>query len=88
MSKSCKVCDRQIQVLEKLSNELDEAGVQIIKVNDKKIAKQHSIAQFPTLTYFKGGDPNNYHGKIFETLFTIFDDFSWVYTQIQNGVQG
>ena len=44
-------------------DELDEAGVQVVKVNDKKTAKQHGISQFPGLTYFKAGEGKNYHGN-------------------------
>ena len=36
-TKNCKTCDRVLTLLEKIGQEVNEAGVSIVRVNDKKV---------------------------------------------------
>ena len=53
-TKNCKTCDRILSALETRNVELEEAGIKLVKLNDKKAAKTHGILSSPGLTYFKG----------------------------------
>ena len=53
-SKNCKTCDRILSALETRNVELEEAGIKLVKLNDKKAAKTHGVLSSPGLTYFKG----------------------------------
>lgn len=63
-TKNCKTCERVLTVLERVSDEITEAGVTIVKVNDKKAAKAQAIRNFPALTFFKGGDAVQFEGDL------------------------
>jgi len=53
-SKNCKTCDRILSALETRNVELEEAGIKLVKLNDKKAAKTNGVLSSPGLTYFKG----------------------------------
>ena len=53
-SKNCKTCDRILSSLETRNVELEEAGIKLVKLNDKKAAKTYGVLSSPGLTYFKG----------------------------------
>jgi len=62
--KNCKTCDRISSILETKTTELDENGIKVVKLNDKKTAKQYGILSVPGLTFFKGGKGSNYEGNV------------------------
>jgi len=62
--KNCKTCDRILSVLETKTAELDEVGVTVVRINDKKSAKSFGILSSPGLTYFKGGKGDNFEGEL------------------------
>ncbi|CAB4068818.1 unnamed protein product [Lepeophtheirus salmonis] len=62
--KNCRTCDRILSELDKKVPELEESGVKLVKLNDKKTAKKYGIRSFPSLTFFKGGDPLNFQGDL------------------------
>ena len=62
--KNCKTCDRILSVLETKTAELDEVGVIVVRINDKKSAKSFGILSSPGLTYFKGGKGDNFEGEL------------------------
>jgi len=66
-SKNCKTCDRILSALETRNVELEEAGVKLVQLNDKKAAKSNGVLSSPGLTYFKGGDGVNYEGDFADT---------------------
>ena len=42
---------------------MEETGVKVVKLNDKKAAKQNGILSVPGLTFYKGGKGSNFEGK-------------------------
>ena len=62
--KNCKTCDRILAVLETKTVELDDAGIKVVRINDKKSAKSFGILSSPGLTYFKGGKGDNFEGEL------------------------
>lgn len=52
-ARSCVTCDRVLAELEKIDDDTDSFGVDFVKINDKRLAKQYGINKFPSLTYFR-----------------------------------
>lgn len=52
-ARSCVTCDRVLAELEKIDDDTDSFGVDFVKINDKRLAKQYGINKFPALTYFR-----------------------------------
>ena len=50
--------------METKSVELEEAGIEVVKINDKKTSKSFGILSAPGLTYFKGGKGENFEGEL------------------------
>ncbi len=46
-------CDTVLAELEKIDDDTDSFGVDFVKINDKRLAKQYGIKTFPALTYFR-----------------------------------
>lgn len=46
-------CDTVLAELEKIDDDTDSFGVDFVKINDKRLAKQYGIKNFPALTYFR-----------------------------------
>jgi hypothetical protein len=46
-------CDTVLAELEKIDDDTDSFGVDFVKINDKRLAKQYGINKFPALTYFR-----------------------------------
>ena len=42
-TKNCKTCDRILSALETRNVELEEAGIKLVKLNDKKAAKKRNV---------------------------------------------
>ena len=55
-------CDKVLEELEKIDDDTDAFGVDFVKINDKRIAKQYGIRTFPALTYFRDKKPIIYEG--------------------------
>jgi len=64
MAKNCKTCERILSILETQSVELEEAGIEVVRINDKKTSKSYGILSAPGLTYFKGGKGENFEGEL------------------------
>ena len=62
--KNCKTCERILSILETQSVELEEAGIEVVRINDKKTSKSYGILSAPGLTYFKGGKGENFEGEL------------------------
>ena len=62
--KNCKTCDRILAVFETKTVELEDAGIKVVRINDKKSAKAFGILSSPGLTYFKGGKGDNFEGEL------------------------
>lgn len=52
-ARSCVTCDKVLDELEKIDDDTDSFGVDFVKINDKRLAKQYGIRTFPALTYFR-----------------------------------
>lgn len=62
-ARSCVTCDKVLAELEKIDDDTDHFGVDFVKINDKRLAKQYGIKNFPALTYFREKEPIIYEGK-------------------------
>jgi len=63
-TRSCITCDKVLAELEKIDDETDSFGVDFVKINDKRLAKQFGIKNFPALTYFREKEPIIYDGDL------------------------
>ena len=52
-ARSCVTCDTVLAELEKIDDDTDSFGVDFVKINDKRLAKNYGIKNFPALTYFR-----------------------------------
>jgi hypothetical protein len=62
-ARSCITCDKVLEELEKIDDDTDSFGVDFVKINDKRLAKQYGIKTFPALTYFREKEPIIYEGS-------------------------
>lgn len=77
-ARSCTTCDHVLQELEKIDDDTDSFGVDFVKINDKRLAKQYGIKNFPALTYFREKEPIIYEGNDINAISTnnMFQIFS------------
>ncbi|XP_050304234.1 uncharacterized protein LOC126741733 isoform X2 [Anthonomus grandis grandis] len=65
-TRSCTTCDKVLDELEQIDDETDSFGVDFVKINDKRLAKQYGITKFPALTYFRDKQPIIYEGDLMD----------------------
>ncbi|XP_070499227.1 uncharacterized protein hlk isoform X4 [Chironomus tepperi] len=65
-ARSCVTCDTVLAELEKIDDDTDSFGVDFVKINDKRLAKQYGIKNFPALTYFREKEPIIYDGDLMD----------------------
>ncbi|XP_065090647.1 uncharacterized protein hlk isoform X4 [Ochlerotatus camptorhynchus] len=65
-ARSCTTCDTVLAELEHIDDDTDSFGVDFVKVNDKRLAKQYGINKFPALTYFREKEPIIYEGDLMD----------------------
>ncbi|XP_039749495.1 uncharacterized protein LOC120626186 isoform X2 [Pararge aegeria] len=65
-ARSCVTCDKVLEELEKIDDDTDTFGVDFVKINDKRLAKQYGITKFPALTYFRENEPIIYEGDLMD----------------------
>ncbi|XP_037908220.1 uncharacterized protein LOC119649874 isoform X6 [Hermetia illucens] len=65
-ARSCVTCDKVLAELEKIDDDTDSFGVDFVKINDKRLAKQYGIRNFPALTYFREKEPIIYDGDLMD----------------------
>ncbi|XP_043251155.1 uncharacterized protein LOC122396621 isoform X5 [Colletes gigas] len=65
-ARSCTTCDKVLAELEKIDDDTDHFGVDFVKINDKRLAKQYGIKTFPALTYFREREPIIYEGDLMD----------------------
>ncbi|XP_046406800.1 uncharacterized protein LOC124171637 isoform X5 [Ischnura elegans] len=65
-ARSCLTCDKVLAELEKIDDDTDVFGVDFVKINDKRLAKQYGIKNFPALTYFREKEPIIYDGDLMD----------------------
>lgn len=57
-------CDKILEDLENIDDELDEAGIIFVTTEDTSIAKKYSIKNLPQLAFFRNKDPLLYTGDL------------------------
>uniref|UniRef100_A0AAR5Q4V3 Thioredoxin domain-containing protein n=1 Tax=Dendroctonus ponderosae TaxID=77166 RepID=A0AAR5Q4V3_DENPD len=65
-TRSCTTCDKVLEELEQIDDDTDSFGVDFVKINDKRLAKQYGINKFPALTYFRDKQPIIYDGDLMD----------------------
>lgn len=55
-----------MEELEQIDDDTDHFGVDFVKINDKRLAKQYGITKFPALTYFREKKPIIYEGDLMD----------------------
>ncbi|KAL5288605.1 hypothetical protein ACFFRR_009067 [Megaselia abdita] len=65
-ARSCVTCNKVLAELEKIDDDTDSFGVDFVKINDKRLAKQYGIKNFPALTYFREKEPIIYDGDLMD----------------------
>ena len=58
-------------VLISTDDECDLYGIQMVKLQDPQLAKRYGIKTFPSLVYFRNGNPLTYDGER-HNFFSIF----------------
>lgn len=54
---------KALNELEKIDDDCDRHGIQFIKIDDPKKAKEFGIDEFPAIVYFEKKIPNLYDGN-------------------------
>lgn len=57
-------CDKILDDLENIDDELDEAGIIFVTTEEMDVAKKHGIKQLPKLVFFRNKDPLVYDGDL------------------------
>jgi thioredoxin-like negative regulator of GroEL len=52
-----KECDKILEGLERIDDDLDAYGVDIVRTHDPQLAKRYGIKDAPALVYFRNGQP-------------------------------
>ena len=60
---NCRTCDQVLAELENIDDELDEYGIQMVKLQDPQLAKRYGIKTFPSMVYFRNGNPLTFDGN-------------------------
>ena len=61
---NCRTCDQVLAELENVDDECDDYGIQLVKLNDPQLAKRYGIKTFPSLVYFRNGNPLTFDGDL------------------------
>ena len=48
-----------------LDDECDAYGIHMVRINDPPLAKRYGIKTYPSIVYFRNGNPLTYDGKTF-----------------------
>ncbi|XP_076048874.1 hulk isoform X3 [Oratosquilla oratoria] len=59
-------CPKVLRVLEKIDDEAAEFGVQMVKMNDRLMAKKYGFRNPPGLVYFRKGKHIKYEGDLYD----------------------
>lgn len=53
-----------LEELEKIDDDCDKHGIQFVKIDDEKAAREYGIDSFPAIVYFEKQVPNVYAGDL------------------------
>ncbi|KAG8290092.1 hypothetical protein J6590_090322 [Homalodisca vitripennis] len=78
-SDDCKQCDRVLAEIEHIDDEAEGAGIDFVKIDDKKMAKEFGVFALPAVLFFKmsSKEPVIYAGDLYEEQ----DILNWLMTQ-------
>jgi len=65
-NKNCKTCQRAIELLENRLDDISNGGIYVLKINDKQMAKEYGIRNFPSLSLFRQKSHVLYNGNILD----------------------
>jgi thioredoxin-like negative regulator of GroEL len=57
-------CDKLLDDLENIDDEADESGIQLVTTEETGFANKFGITTFPTLAFFRNGEPLIYKGSL------------------------
>ena len=63
-----------------LDDECDAYGIHMVRINDPPLAKRYGIKTYPSIVYFRNGNPLTYDGKyslIYSTIRNVFRYIHW-----------
>lgn len=69
-SDDCKQCKQVLAEIEHIDDDADAAGIDFVKIDDKKMAKECGVFALPAIVFFKLGskEPIIYAGMIQKTV--------------------
>ncbi|XP_050440891.1 uncharacterized protein LOC126845910 isoform X3 [Adelges cooleyi] len=78
-SDDCKQCKQVLMEIEHIDDEADAAGIDFVKIDDKKLAKECGVFALPAIVFFKLGskEPTIYAGNLYEEA----DILNWLLIQ-------
>ena len=56
-----------------LDDECDAYGIHMVRINDPPLAKRYGIKTYPSIVYFRNGNPLTYDGKTLDKFLTKFN---------------
>lgn len=62
-----------LKELENIDDDTDKHGIQFVKIDDAKVAKEFGIDELPTLVYFENKIPS------------LYDGMYWVFEWVKDG---
>ena len=62
-TRTCENCKEILEELEKIDDDANKYGVEFVKNSERAASKKYGINIFPTLIYFRHGEPTKYEGK-------------------------
>ena len=62
--KNAEACERTLGELENIAEQLDEIGIVLVYVDDESYAAKMSITNFPSLIFFRNGEPDVFEGHV------------------------
>lgn len=78
-SSDCKQCPRVLAEVEHIDDDADAAGINFVKIEDKRLAKEYGVFALPAILFFKLGakEPVIYAGDLYNEQQIL----QWLLTQ-------
>ena len=64
-----EACDSVLDDLENIDDEADESGIQLVTTEETGLASKFGITTFPTLAFFRNGEPLIFKGFFFSIIY-------------------
>lgn len=78
-SSDCKQCPRVLAEVEHIDDDADAAGINFVKIDEKRLAKEYGVFALPAILFFKLGskEPVIYAGDLYDEQQIL----QWLLTQ-------